>query len=53
VPRLVEAPIVKANPPVICGGLLTPAKALPTVTDSALRAALERMAHGIVMRKGA
>jgi hypothetical protein len=51
--RLVQAPIGKAPPPVRVARKEPAPIALPTVTDSALRAALERMAHGIVMRKGA
>jgi hypothetical protein len=51
--RLVQAPIVKAAPPVRVARKEPAPIALPSVTDSALRAALERMAHGIVMRKGA
>ena len=51
--RIVQAPIAKAVPPAQVARR-EPAKiALPGVTDGALRAALERMAHGIVMRKGA
>jgi hypothetical protein len=51
--RLVQAPIGKVPPPVRVARA-EPAKiALPAVTDGALRAALEQMAHGIVMRKGA
>jgi hypothetical protein len=51
--RLVQGPVVKAAPPVRVARKEPAPVALPTVTDSALRAALERMAHGIVMRKGA
>jgi hypothetical protein len=51
--RLVQAPIVKAPAPARVARKEPAPIALPAVTDSALRAALERMAHGIVMRKGA
>lgn len=54
--RIVQAPIAKAAPAAAPAQVARrePAKiALPGVTDGALRAALERMAHGIVMRKGA
>ena len=53
--RIVQAPMAKAVPaPPVQVARREPAKiALPGVTDGALRAALERMAHGIVMRKGA
>lgn len=51
--RLVQAPIRKAAPPVQVVRTEPSKIMLPGVTDGALRAALERMAHGIVMRKGA
>jgi hypothetical protein len=51
--RLVQAAIKTAAPPVRVARTETCKIALPGVTDGALRAALERMAHGIVMRKGA
>jgi hypothetical protein len=50
--RLLQASIRKA-PPVQAMRKEPAPIALPGVTDSGLRAALERMAHGIVMRKGA
>lgn len=51
--RLLQAPIRKAAAPARPARPEPSKIALPGVTDGALRAALERMAHGIVMRKGA
>jgi hypothetical protein len=51
--RLVQASIRKPAPPARVVRKEPAPIALPGVTDSGLRAALERMAHGIVMRKGA
>lgn len=51
--RLVQAPVRKAVLPLRVAAKEPATIALPGVTDGALRAALERMAHGIVMRKGA
>ncbi|MFM9850280.1 MAG: DUF721 domain-containing protein [Hyphomicrobiaceae bacterium] len=51
--RLVQAALKKAAPPERVARTEPSKIALPGVTDGALRAALELMAHGIVMRKGA